>query len=290
MGIPEEQFDTWSHQGAIAAAKQTADSVKNALDSYDDWPDGIEYEIYLQGSYKNDTNIYGDMDVDIIVQLNSTFYSNLSDDQKRILGITSADYGWSDFRKDTLNALENYYNSSTVSEGDKTLKIKADNGRLPADVVVCAQYRQYNSVSSYDYVEGIIFWTKNEGRRVINYPKVHYRNGVNKHQATGDWYKPTVRIFKNTGKYLVDQGVINEDTAPSYFVECLIYNVPREKFGESYRDTFCNAVNWLNETDFTSFVCQNGILDLFGTTPEQWSETSARTFINACIDLWNNWS
>ena len=78
MAIPESQLETWAKQGAITTAKSTADSVKNALNSYNNWPNGIDFEVYLQGSYKNDTNIRGDSDVDIVAQLNSTFYSNLS--------------------------------------------------------------------------------------------------------------------------------------------------------------------------------------------------------------------
>jgi len=91
MAIPETQLTTWANQGAITTAKTTADSVKNAL-NYNGWPSGVDFEVYLQGSYKNDTNIRGNSDVDVVAQLNSTFYSNLSEDQKRTLGLTPATY------------------------------------------------------------------------------------------------------------------------------------------------------------------------------------------------------
>lgn len=94
MSIPESQLETWAKQGSIGRAKSTADSVKNALDYYDKWPENMEFQVYLQGSYKNSTNIRGDSDVDVVAQLNSTFHSNLSDDQKRILGLTTAHYQW----------------------------------------------------------------------------------------------------------------------------------------------------------------------------------------------------
>ena len=169
MAIPESQLETWSHQGAITTAKATADSIKNALNSYINRPDGVEFEIYLQGSYKNDTNIRGDSDVDVVAQLNSTFYNNLSEDQKRTLGLSSASYGWSDFRADAIKALRNYYGQSFVTEGNKTLKVKANNGRLPADVVVSSQYRKYKTVNSSDYIEGMCFW--GNGLQIFNYPK-----------------------------------------------------------------------------------------------------------------------
>ncbi len=109
----------------------------------------------MQGSYKNDTNIRGDSDVDVVAQLNSTFYSNLSEDQKRTLGLTPATYHLSNFRDDVLKILKNYYGQSQITEGNKSIEIKANNGRLPADVIVCAQYRRYKTVNSYDYVEGM---------------------------------------------------------------------------------------------------------------------------------------
>lgn len=282
MAIPESQLETWSHQGAITTAKATADSIKNALNAYNDWPDEIDFEVYLQGSYKNDTNIRGDSDVDVVAQLNS-FYSNLSEDQKGNLGLSPASYGWTDFRTDVLKALKNYYGQSFITEGNKSLKIKANNGRLPADVVVCAQYRKYKSVDNYNYVEGICFWSKKDNRQIINYPKVHYDNGVSKHQNSSKWYKPLVRMFKNM------RGYISGDSTPSYFLECMLYNVPNANFGTSYQGTFCNIVNWLNKADLENFICQNGQLKLFGMTPEQWNIIKQKKFTNNLIPLWNNW-
>jgi len=288
MGIPEPQLETWSHQGAVTTAKATHESIRNALDSYK-WPNGVDFEVYLQGSYKNDTNIRGNMDVDLVVQLNSSFYSNLSEEQKRYLGLSPASYGWNDFRSDVLSALKGYYGSLTITEGNKSIKVTAASGRLPADVVVCAQYREYRSLNSYDYVEGMTFWTRNESRQVINYPKIHYDNGVKKHQNTNNQYKPTVRMFKNIRDYLEEKNYISKDLAPSYFLECLFYNVPNSNFYGRYQEVFCNIVNWLNNANLEDTVCQNGQLKLFGNTSEQWSVDNAKRLIQKLIELWNNW-
>lgn len=288
MGIPESQLETWSHQGAINTAKATHESIRNALNSYK-LPDGVDFEVYLQGSYKNDTNIRGDMDVDLAVQINSTFYCNLSEEQKRYLGLSPASYEWNDFRSDVLSALKDYYGLLTITEGNKSIKVEAISGRLPADVVVCAQYRKYKSLNSYDYVEGITFWTRNEKRQVINYPKIHYNNGVKKHQNTNNQYKPVVRMFKNIRSYLGEKDYISSSLAPSYFLECLLYNLSNTNFIGSYRDTFCNIVNWLNKANLEAFVCQNEQLKLFGDTPEQWSIYDAERFIQKLIKLLNDW-
>ena len=37
-------------------------------------------------------------------------------------------------------------------------------------------------------------------------------------------------------------------------------------------------------------VCQNEQLSLFGSTPEQWSEDKAKSFIENLILFWNSWT
>ncbi len=288
MPIPESQLERWSHQGAVTTAKQTHESVRKALEAYD-WPSEVQYEVYLQGSYKNHTNIRGDSDVDVVVQLNSTFFNNLTEDQRRWFGFKDASYGWQEFRRDVLKALRDYYGWGQVREGRKSLKVQTPY--LPADVVVCLQYRKYpdRPRSKDDFVEGMAFGVPSENRWIINYPKLHYVNGVKKNQDTNGWYKPTVRMFKNARTYLVNRGDISAGLAPSYFLECLLYNVPNDKFGSDYQSTFCDVIIWLLKADFSQFVCQNEQLGLFGKTPEQWSEDKARRFLQAMVKLWSDW-
>jgi hypothetical protein len=291
MSIPESQLERWSHQGAVTTAKQTHESVRKALEAYDDWPSDVQYKVCLQGSYKNDTNIRGDSDVDVVVQLNSAFFNNLTEDQRRWFGFKDASYEWQEFRRDVLKALRDYYGWERVGEGRKSLKVQTPY--LPADVVVCLQYRKYPSYPHDvdEYVEGMKFYVPTENRWVVNYPKIHYDNGVTKNSAssTNGLYKPTVRLFKNARTYLVNRGDIPADLAPSYFLECLLYNVPDDKFGSDFQSTFCNVINWLLKADFSQFVCQNEQHPLFGNLPEQWSKDKVRRFLEAMVDLWNNW-
>ena len=297
MAIPESQLETWSRQGAVETAEKTHESIRCALRQYTDWPKGINYAVYLQGSYKNDTNIRGDSDVDVVVQLNSTFQSDtssLSEAEQYLYksSFRDATYGWHDFRSDVLQALRDYYDYQKVNEGKKSLKVKTPY--LPADVVVCIQYRKYRrfrSIYDQEYIEGMTFYVPSEGRWVVNYPKLHYKNGVAKNGQSGanGWYKPTVRLFKNARTYLIDRNVISDDLAPSYFLECLLYNVPNDKFGKTFRDTFWNIVNWLLKVDLSKFVCQNEQLPLFGGLPEQWSVSRAKDFLRSMLDLWKNW-
>jgi Nucleotidyltransferase domain len=150
MAIPEAQLQTWSNQGAVATAKATHESVRNAL-SQATALSGRSFHVFLQGSYKNDTNIRGDSDVDIVVRLNSTFHYDLSlldaAQQARWAEAypTRATYVWEHFRGDVLAALVAYYGAGSVNPGRNAVTIAAGGGRLSADVVVATQYYLYTS-------------------------------------------------------------------------------------------------------------------------------------------------
>ncbi len=90
MPIPEAQLKTWANQGATVTSQRTYASVTTALDRHR-WPQGAQWERYLQGSYANYTNVWDDSDVDIVVQLNSTFFFNdseLNEEDRRKLRAT----------------------------------------------------------------------------------------------------------------------------------------------------------------------------------------------------------
>jgi len=110
MPIPESQLETWSHQGAVTTAKATHESVRHALSASTSPVRDKNFEAYLQGSYKNSTNIRGDSDVDIVVQLNSTFQGNtgkLTEEEKKLYqaAYDDATHLWKHFRADVLQAL-----------------------------------------------------------------------------------------------------------------------------------------------------------------------------------------
>jgi len=290
MAIPEAQLETWSHQGSITNSANTGNSIKNAIDNYQGFPDGIKYNVYLQGSYKNSTNIYGDSDVDVVVELKSSFYNNLTEEQKALLRLTNATYGYFDFRNDVEICLREYYGLENVEIGNKVFKIKPNSNRLPADVLVCSEYRlYYGNLHADRYYAGIAFYTRNPQQRIINFPKQHSDNATVKHQSTNQRFKPMVRIFKNMRNHLVSHEGFSKSTAPSYFIECLLANIPNDQFVSSNQSTFINCFNFLNNNAMDNFMCLNGIRPLWGDTTENWNKADARNFLDQLAQLWNNW-
>ena len=56
MPIPESTLSKWSHHQAATAFKQAHAPIREALKDYD-WPSDVKFQVFLQGSYKNDTNL-----------------------------------------------------------------------------------------------------------------------------------------------------------------------------------------------------------------------------------------
>ena len=291
MPIPESQLSRWSDHGPQDASIRTHQAIRRVLDAYS-WPIGVNYDFYLQGSYRNDTNIRGDSDVDVVLELQSTIRHDtgaLSEhDRNRLLGTFGpATYDWNDFRRDALKALEAGFGKHLVAQGNKSIKLKVNPPRLAADIVVCMEYRRYLSYQSY--VEGMTFCALRDKRWVVNYPKEHYKNGASKSRRTSDRYKRTVRMFKNARNYLETHYGMPSTLVPSYFLECLLCNAPDTAFHYGFQDTYCAVVNWMVNADFDNLVCQNQQQYLFGPSPEQWSIADAKDFAGRLVALWNNW-
>ncbi|WP_107936486.1 nucleotidyltransferase domain-containing protein [Ureibacillus chungkukjangi] len=299
MAIPNSQLETWSNQGATTTPKALREQIERVLRGENSLiTNKKSVSIYLQGSYRNSTNIYGNSDVDIVVETGNVFFSDtslLTNDKKQIYEsqTNSSQYKWATYKKEVLDTLINYFGKDNVEVGNKSIKV--NTGSYEADVVPCIEYREYYdygySEDSRKYIAGMKFLTTKENREVINFPKYHYFYGAEKNRETHGMYKKTVRIFKNIKSKLVKAGKLEKGVAPSYFVENLLYNVPNERYGKEFNLTVMEILLWLGDdfSKMSEFKCQNQITSLFGEGTEQWNQEDAIKFITECIILWNGW-
>jgi hypothetical protein len=78
MAIPESQFETWTHIGAGPQSAATYQSIKGVIEHKEAPYSSKQVDSFLQGSYGNDTNVFGaDSDVDIVLRTKAFFYYNL---------------------------------------------------------------------------------------------------------------------------------------------------------------------------------------------------------------------
>ena len=94
-------------------------------------------------------------------------------------------------------------------------------------------------------------------------------------------------MFKAARNRLVEKGVLKKEDAPSYFIECLLYNVPNGMFKPELAPTYSAILAWLKKAQLKDFKCQNGHVPLFGRGREQWTVQKAQAFVKALQGLWD---
>ena len=117
MAIPEAQLDTWSKPGSQTQSKDTYATIKGALEASDAAYSGRSCSSFLQGSYGNDTNVYADSDVDVVMKVGSIYYydlSRLSPAEQAAFNAalgSGAAYSFQDFRRDVIAVLKKKFDS-----------------------------------------------------------------------------------------------------------------------------------------------------------------------------------
>ena len=281
MPIPESTLSKWSHHQSGTAFKQAHVPIREALAAHN-WPSEVKYEVFLQGSYKNDTNLGGDSDVDVVVRLAHKLKPSVAPLTREQLQEDAshkvAHERWQSFRDHAMQAMRARFGNA-VKSGRKTLKLP--KGKIPADA---------DLVVTLSYTEGIGFYLPDERRWVVSYPQRHHQRGSKKERATNKRFKRTIRMFKAARNQLVSRRILTKEDAPSYFIECLLYNVPDDRFGPELAPTYAGILTWLKTAKLKDFQCQNGFVPLFGSGREQWSVKKARAFVKALQDMWDTWS
>ncbi|MBR0842929.1 nucleotidyltransferase [Bradyrhizobium liaoningense] len=287
MAISETQLETWGKQGPTAQFTATYETLRGVLNDPLSPYYLKSFEIFLQGSYKNTTNVYGDSDVDVVIRLDSIFYTDtyfLNDEEKRRYNSqrSAGTYTLDEFKAAVIAWLTKTYGND-VKPGKKAVFIKGNGTRRDADVLVCAKLRRYYTFPAYGdplYVDGICFFLP-EGTRIENFPEKHSANCTQKHQDTRQWFKHTVRIFKNLRNAMIEKKIVEDGLAPSYFIEGMLYNVPKERYGGSEQLNFKDVLNWLISADRDKFVCANEQFKLLGNGHVTWPAANCTRFLSA---------
>jgi hypothetical protein len=295
--IPEAQLETWSKQGAAGQSRDTYATVKRTLEDHSAPYASKSFITFLQGSYGNDTNVYRDSDVDIVIRLDSTFYHDahtLPIIQHAAFDRAypgAAQYSLTQFKAEVNSWLVTNFGSN-VRSGKKAIFILGNGNRRDCDVLPAAQYRYYYNFTNQNdqrYAVGICFFLP-DGTQIVNYPMQHSENCTAKHQATNNWFKPIMRIYKNMRNHMVNNKMLQDGVAPSYFIEGLLYNVPNDKFGISYADTVVATFNYLVDRDRSEFKCANGIHKLLENNSHvSWPPVNCQAFLDKLRQLWTDW-
>jgi len=245
MTISEEQMNRWAKAPSETEEVKCQNAV-NRITTAIRKEFGDSVSIMLQGSYKNRTNVKLDSDVDIVVLHTDYFFpdlGNLSDSDKSTYHsiYKGSDYTFAQFKNDIQRLLQDEFDYGEIERKNKCIRVKENSYRVNADVVPCFAHRRYRSLDGIE-AEGVAF-ISDDSSRVYSFPEHHYENGVNKNKETEQMYKAIVRILKNVRNDLAEKNIITLDNMPSFYLECLVWNVLSEHFDSNrYHDATRNVI------------------------------------------------
>ena len=148
MSISEAQLDTWAKPGNQVQSANTYGTIKPIIENRDSPYSGRDISSHLQGSYGNDTNVFGlEADVDIVLQSGAVYYPDLhklSPEQKALYeqGRSGASYSVEQFKVDVTGWLRKQF-PGQVDPGAKAITIKGTENRRKADVLACCDYYRF---------------------------------------------------------------------------------------------------------------------------------------------------
>ncbi len=289
----ESIFSTWS-KGPSATEQARAENaerqIRQAIQDSEKLKNR-DIRIFTQGSYRNRVNVRQDSDVDIGVLCFDTYFPEYPDDNvkaKMAESFIPATYEYATFKNELEEALVNRFGRTSVTRGSKAFDIKANSYRVESDVAAFFEHRRYTSATHYH--SGVEMISDNYSPpRIKNWPEQHYNNGVTKNTQTSRRYKRVARILKSLSNEMATNGIQSAKDAPSFLIECLVFNAPNHCFDYSsfkpmVRDVLANLYNnTLNDEKCSEWGEVNELKYLFRSS-QPWTRQSAHQFLS---DAWD---
>ena len=155
----EETLKNWAKPATKTEEQRISNAIKMIKEAIQSC-DNLKYkdiEIFVQGSYANNTNVRAKSDVDVCVMLKDTFYDEYPNGYtQEYYSFSQSTYSFDEFRKDVIKALKNKYGKENIKHGNKSIKMEATSYRVESDVVPAFQYRNYKIINSTDKNTGCI--------------------------------------------------------------------------------------------------------------------------------------
>ena len=228
----EITFDNWRKPPSDSEETKLSNAsrmVKEAI-AADPTLNKMSIEVFGQGSYANDTNVKLNSDIDINVCLSDTIFNSVPDGMADSdFGLVPSSYKYSQFKDAIEKALVNKFGRSEVVRNDKCITVKGNSNRVEADVVPSFEFRRYEK--DKNYLKGVKF-ISDTGISVINYPKQHIQNAIQKNKDTQRRFKRLTRLYKRLRYRMHDEGKLKQKGITSFLLECLVWNVPNRIFND----------------------------------------------------------
>lgn len=289
----EAVFIVWS-TGPSETEKQRADNAERQVRAAIAASSALNrrnIKVFTQGSYRNRVNVRKDSDVDIGVLCFDTYFPDYSDDNVKALvekSIVPATYMYATFKNELEEALVDRFGRAAVTRGTKAFDVKANSYRVEADVAAFFEHRRYTSADRY--LSGVEMIPDDYNPpRVRNWPEQHYENGVSKNNSCGRRYKRIVRVLKSLSNEMSEYGIDSAKNAPSFLVECLVWNTPNDyltyqTYYSAVRATLAHLFNQTISDEKCSEWGEVSELKYLFRGSQPWTRSSAHQFVS---DAWD---
>ena len=224
-----------------------------------------EIEIFIQGSYANNTCVRGESDVDIAVVRNDIYEYAWGSNFAPYVPAFKHNAEAAIYKSTVENVLKEYFTLPYVHRKNKSIKVDGNTYRKQADTVPAfGMHHMYNSENNdyFSYNEGITIYA-DDGQVINNFPKQHIALGRAKNVATNHYYKKMVRIAKKLRYIMEDCRYPGASNVSSFGVESLLWNVSNDVFKKytNYCFAFDEVVKYLysNKGYLSIFKEANGI-------------------------------
>ncbi|KDE09931.1 hypothetical protein N505_0129095 (plasmid) [Rhodococcus aetherivorans] len=271
------------------AQQERAESMVRKAITTCDALDGANVVIYTKGSYPNNTNVRRDSDVDVVIELHDCLYY---DYKPGVIGVEPPpppyQGAWTpeNWRQVVVDALAMAFGPDSIdASGRVAINISAVEGSRPsADVVPSFNYRRYDDPNRTLWHEGSCVFPTDGGSKIVNWPQQQLDNGRSLNTATNHRYKKYVRALKNAENFLAAEGAIGE--LPSYFMECLVYNVPAAilttgDLDEGFRATLAHLWGLLEAEESEREMVEPNRMKWLFTSDKKWSIQDGKDLVLA---------
>lgn len=285
----EAQFRKWAKApGKMERdrCENAASAIRNAINASDKLQ-ARSISIFAHGSYRNNTNVRKDSDVDIGVLCTDTQFNDYPDGMSRDdFGLIPATYQYDQYKNEIEQALVQYFGRGAVKRGNKAFDVHETSYHVEADVAAFFEHRRYKKDGTF--LEGVELRTDEYRKRVINWPEQHYENGVSKNKQTGTRFKSIVRVLKVLSNEMTEARVSGGDI-PGFLIECLVWNVPNDNFQHyNYTADVRAALAFLFNNTMTQEACKewgevSELIYLFHSG-QKWTWQQAHAFTSAAWD------
>ena len=247
-------------------------------------------EIYMHGSYANNTNIFFPSNLEVVVELTRTPEYNpdaLPHPNFRLYNDYYLETQLQFNPRDFANLL---YTKLELLCGGKATRTRQIITLPPSKAI--KHTVEITPAFTFNYIDratadtkpaefrGILTYDETAQAHLATFPKIHQRNGEMKDTMTRGNFLKMARVFKTLNKLMARE--VDHAPVRGYFIQCLLFNVPRNLFiGDDFQTVFYAIFNYLIRARLEKFACQNLVWQLFGHAPEFWSLSEAHNFIKA---------